>query len=166
MKGDIEDIKNIYANRKVDESLVKRYYNVYSNYITLEREAVYSSVLQNKFLDINNLRVLEVGAGTGANLSFFHRLGIPFSNIYANELIADRVVELKHNFPEVVVFEGNAEELNLDLKYDIVFQSTVFTSLLNDKLRFSIAKKCGIYYIKMELFCGMILFLTTLLIQM
>lgn len=141
MESDIEDIKNVYANRKADESIVKRHQNVYSNYITLEREALYSSVVRNKFIQINNLKVLEIGAGTGANLSFFHRLGIPYSNIYANELINDRVVALKQNFPEVIVFEGNAEELNTNQKYDIVFQSTVFTSLLNDKLRFSAAKK-------------------------
>lgn len=141
MKEEVDQIKNVYTNRKNDKHLAEKYDSPYSFYISKEREVVYESLIRECFSNIESLKILEVGAGFGGNLNFFYQMGIPYANIFANELMEDRLLQLKANFPLVTVIEGNAAEIKLDQKFDIVFQSTVFTSILSDNLRTALSEK-------------------------
>jgi len=88
-------------------------------------------------------KILEVGCGTGTNIIQFIRLGFDPSKITANELIEERVAILRTRLPNSVnILPGNAAELNLlSNSFDIVFQSMVFTSILDESMRKSLAKK-------------------------
>jgi ubiquinone/menaquinone biosynthesis C-methylase UbiE len=69
--------------------------------------------------DLSTLRLLEVGCGTGNNLLDFLRMGFPPQHLSGAELLPDRFqVALNMNVPEQ--------------SQDIVFVSTVFSSLLDD----------------------------------
>jgi len=48
---------------------------------------------------------------------------------------------LKKNLPISLILEGNALDLNSEKMFDIVFQSTAFTSILNEKFKREIALK-------------------------
>ncbi len=82
---------------------------------------------------LDELRVLEVGCGTGANLLELICLGFSPQYLAGNELLPQRVALARRNLPQAcAVFEGDASALRFqDACFDIVYQSTVFTSLLD-----------------------------------
>ncbi|TND08096.1 MAG: methyltransferase type 11 [Bacteroidetes bacterium] len=141
--SETDKIKARYEKRKEPGHIQAggAYAGRFSKEITLEREAVYERIIRNRFADISGIRVLEIGAGTGSNLSFFKRLGIKPGNITANELLEDRFDVLKTNHPDVENIPGDALQLPFSEKFDIVFQSTVFTSILDDDFRRKLAGK-------------------------
>jgi hypothetical protein len=105
-------------------------------YASREREAQYRKILLNWRHDLAQVRLLEVGAGDGSNLFFFHSLGIPWKSISANELLDERVTRLRENLPgEANVLPGDAMDVAPTEQFDIVFVSTVFSSILDNAFR-------------------------------
>jgi SAM-dependent methyltransferase len=88
-------------------------------------------------------KLLEIGCGTGNNLQFFISLGFLPANLVGNELLEERVEEARNRLPGAVkLIPGDASRLELpDNSFDIVFQSTVFTSILDMGFRMRLAKK-------------------------
>jgi len=70
-------------------------------------------------------------------------MGIKWENIHANELLDDRIIQLKENFPIIKIYEGDARDIFPDeeSKFDIIFQSTVFTSILDYNVKKELANK-------------------------
>lgn len=126
-----------YAKRK-DNS--PSYNSTYSKFIVEERNKIYSHVIKQYFKDIKSIKILEIGAGSGGNIDFFKSLGILPQNIYANELLKDRVVDLRKNHPDIHIIEGDANEIS-ENEFDVIFQSTVFTSILDNEFRIKLATK-------------------------
>jgi len=83
---------------------------------------------------LQNITLLEVGCGSGGNLLQLMRLGMNPANLSGNELQADRVAQAVRVLPsDIQVTSGNALDLKLpDGSLDVVFQSLVFSSLLDD----------------------------------
>jgi SAM-dependent methyltransferase len=84
--------------------------------------------------DFAALRVLEVGCGSGGNLLELLRLGFRPEHLVGVELLPGRAAEARHALPEALaVHAGDALALDLPAAgFDIVFVSTVFSSLLDD----------------------------------
>ncbi|MEO8151867.1 MAG: class I SAM-dependent methyltransferase [Rhizobacter sp.] len=84
--------------------------------------------------DLSALRVLEVGCGAGGNLLELLRLGFVPECLQGVELLPERCRLARKVLPEAVVLtEGDALQLQLAVQsQDIVFVSTVFSSLLDD----------------------------------
>lgn len=87
--------------------------------------------------------LLEIGCGSGLNLLQFMRLGFSPENLFANELLKDRMDVADHNLPRSIQrLPGDATTLDIkDQSYDIVFQSTVFSSILNDNFQDKLASE-------------------------
>lgn len=133
-----EEIIENYGNRINKE---KTYNSVYSKLADLEKQKKIKKTISN-FIKINsNKTVLEIGAGQGGNIPLLLSLGFNETNIYVNELLPERVSALKRNYPNIKLFEGNALNINFDRKFDVVFQSTVFTSILSENDRITLADK-------------------------
>ncbi|MGL4599579.1 MAG: hypothetical protein ACRCYO_18790, partial [Bacteroidia bacterium] len=138
----IDEIRQTYANRKNDPRVMEQ--GTFTHFITSivrEREALYAQVLKQTFTDLSKIKLLEIGAGGGHNLHFFHQLGIPMENLFANELLEDRQTMIRERFPQMTLFAGDARDIDESMQYDVIFQSTVFTSLPTDTLRNEIAVK-------------------------
>jgi SAM-dependent methyltransferase len=92
---------------------------------------------------IAELRVLEIGCGSGGNLLELIRLGFNPENLVANELLPDRARAARHNLPVACrIFEGDASGLKFEAgHFHIVYQSTVFTSLLDAAFQADLAAK-------------------------
>ena len=90
-----------------------------------------------------DLRVLEVGCGSGSNLLELLRMGFSPANLVGNELLPERSAAARLNLPEVSeVFAGDALQLPFEsATFDIVYQSTVFSSLLDDNFQVQLANK-------------------------
>lgn len=95
----------------------------------------------NKPLD--QIQVLEVGCGSGGNLLELLRMGFNPNNLIGNELLPERVDAARINLPLACRIEaGDASKINCeDESIDIVYQSTVFTSLLNNSFQEELANK-------------------------
>jgi SAM-dependent methyltransferase len=89
------------------------------------------------------LDVLEVGCGDGANLLELLRLGFDPARLVANELLPERVASARRRLPAAVtLWAGDATQLPLDsARFDIVLQSTVFSSLLDDAFQQRLAAR-------------------------
>jgi SAM-dependent methyltransferase len=83
---------------------------------------------------LESLEVLEIGTGYGDKLLELVQLGFDPARLVANELLPERAAVARQRLPAAIALhEGDASMLTLpDTHFDIVLQSTVFTSLLDD----------------------------------
>lgn len=90
-----------------------------------------------------SMRVLEIGCGYGDNLLQFIRWGFSPENLVGNELLEDRSEAARQLLPaKTQILRGDACELDLEEQsFDIVLQSTVFTSILNDDFQRRLASR-------------------------
>jgi ubiquinone/menaquinone biosynthesis C-methylase UbiE len=91
------------------------------------------------FLD--TIKILEIGCGTGYWLREFIKWGARPQNITGVDLLEDRLVEARRLSPEGVKIEcGSAGKLSFkDMSFDLVLQSTVFSSVLDPCMKRQIA---------------------------
>ena len=84
--------------------------------------------------DLSTLRLLEVGCGGGDNLLELLRLGFAPSNLVGIELLPERFALARQALPAALrLIEGDALQAEIaPASFDIVFVSTVFSSLLDD----------------------------------
>lgn len=140
--SEVDHIIERYQRRKNNLKVIRHSnYFYFNHFMSSERELKYEDILRKKFTYIPNIKIIEIGAGSGSNLLFFHRLGILYENIWANELLEERGSLLKQNLPNSTIHIGDAMDLNYKEKFDIVFQSTVFTSILDADFKQKLANK-------------------------
>jgi SAM-dependent methyltransferase len=91
--------------------------------------------------DLSALRLLEVGCGGGDNLLELLRLGFAPEHVSGAELLPERCAQARRRLPaSVVLHEGDALLMPVEAgSQDIVFVSTVFSSLLDDAFQQQLA---------------------------
>lgn len=107
-----------------------------------ERErAIIRWVISCGIAPVSEKRLIEIGCGGGGNLLTLLKLGFQPHNLVANELIAERAASAREVLPNAVeVIVGDACALDLDTEsFDVVFQSTVFTSILDRRVQQELA---------------------------
>ncbi len=92
---------------------------------------------------VQNRRVLEIGCGDGSNLLELIALGFRPEHLVGNELLEERAALARHRLPAATqVLVGDASQLVCqDATFDIVYQSTVFTSLLDGAFQHKLARR-------------------------
>src|ERR1022692_2082005 len=87
-------------------------------------------------------RLLEIGCGSGRNFFEFLRLGFRPELMVGNDLLPDRACAARGNLPPTLaIIDGDALELDIpEASFDIVFQSTVFTSILDPQVQDALAR--------------------------
>lgn len=109
-----------------------------------EREKrILAAFARHGYGSLEERRILEVGCGTGSWLRELVRWGALPENIVGIDLLSDRIAEAKVLCPSGIrLICGNAEKLQFsDGTFDVVFQSTVFTSILNDAMKIQTARE-------------------------
>lgn len=83
--------------------------------------------------DFATLRLVEVGCGSGANLLELLRFGFRAEHLVGIELLPERLAQARERLPAALVLHaGDATAVDLPAaSQDIVFVSTVFSSLLD-----------------------------------
>ncbi|HZF79866.1 MAG TPA: class I SAM-dependent methyltransferase [Rubrivivax sp.] len=91
--------------------------------------------------DLASLRIAEVGCGGGGNLLEFLRLGCQPQHLFGAELLPERFAQARAVLPAgTTLWLGDATHAPLHAaSQDIVLQSTVFSSLLDDAFQQQLA---------------------------
>lgn len=94
-------------------------------------------------LPLSDKRLLDVGCGTAGDLLALVRLGFDPDNLVGFELLDHLVQRARHRLPPSVRIEcGDALALPAQAaSFDVVMQSTVFTSLLDDDFQRRLAQR-------------------------
>ncbi|HMT93827.1 class I SAM-dependent methyltransferase [uncultured Thiothrix sp.] len=91
----------------------------------------------------NDKSLLEIGCGNGNNLLEFLRFGFHPEYLSGSELLEERVIAARHVLPiDVIIYSGDSTLANIPQNsQDIVFQSVVFSSLLDNNFQQILANK-------------------------
>jgi ubiquinone/menaquinone biosynthesis C-methylase UbiE len=109
-----------------------------------ERERRLLAVLkQYGVTPLETKKILEIGCGTGHWLREFIKWGACPQHLTGVDLLADRVDEARRLCPEAVSLQcENAAALAFpDATFDLVLQATVFTSVLDSRVKQQIASE-------------------------
>jgi SAM-dependent methyltransferase len=129
--------------RRIDEELYDPFVP-FNTMAILERFRGIIRLIARGGLDpVSSRTVLEIGCGNGANLLQLLLLGFRPENLVGNELLEERATLARRRLPSSTrVIMGDAAELALgDETFDIVYQSTVFTSILDDSFQQKLANR-------------------------
>ena len=144
MPNELDAIRNRYARR---EQITVDCYSpldpaVYMTEQEKERKLI-RWVHSAQLAPLADKRVLEIGCGSGGNLLQFIRLGFRPEHLVGNELLEERAAQARHILPaDVRILAGDAATVDLGSEqFDVVFQSTVFTSILNDTFQQTLANR-------------------------
>ena len=93
------------------------------------------------WVDLIDKHAVEVGCGAGGNLLELLRLGFSPDKLTGIELLPDRAAHARHVLPKALhLIEGDACQAPIGPgTQDLVLQSTVFSSLLDDATRTTLA---------------------------
>jgi SAM-dependent methyltransferase len=93
--------------------------------------------------DLRRLHLVDVGCGYGGHLLTFVRCGFAPENLSGIELLPDRFAAARARLPAAVtMYQGDANSTSLPAEsQDVVYQSTVFSSLLSDDYQLSLAEQ-------------------------
>lgn len=123
-----------YARRPADPWRYQRL-NPAALWPAQERERAIAAGLRRRgWLDLAGRRLVEVGSGDGANLLAMLQLGFAPAHLTGIELLAERHVRARERLPAAVqLLHADAAGVDLaEASQDVVLQSTVFSSLLDD----------------------------------
>jgi SAM-dependent methyltransferase len=101
--------------------------------------AVMSMLLDAELTDFAHLRLLEVGCGTGGNLLRFIRWGFDPANLAGNDLLEERAAVARSRLPASVTIDTIDASTMGAGDFDIVHQSMVLSSILEDDLQQRVA---------------------------
>jgi SAM-dependent methyltransferase len=136
-------IRGAYAKRCPDDTRYSWFSPGYL-YMVQERErGVLKLLKQNGFEPLTKRKVLEIGCGTAYWLRDLIKWGARPENVTGLDLVPDRVVEARKLSPEAVTIQcGSATKLLFPNEtFDLVFQSTVFTSILDRRMKQQVASE-------------------------
>lgn len=109
-----------------------------------ERERELLRLLSGRGLnDLSETRILEIGCGSGLWLQQFVRWGARPENLTGLDLLPERIEDARRLCPSGVTFhcQSAASLANIGRPFDLVLQSTVFTSILDPGMKQQIAKE-------------------------
>jgi len=107
------------------------------------QRAIAALLVRLGWTELRDLRLVEVGCGTGTNLVEFLRLGFQPEHLSGIELLDDSATRARAVLPAAVrILVGDAAAMKNSIppvSQDIVYQATVFSSILDDRFQAELA---------------------------
>jgi ubiquinone/menaquinone biosynthesis C-methylase UbiE len=145
MDNDLERLKKAYFLRKQQTKLLDRYSllnpsNLFA--VQMRQSSMFPILTKHGFFKLNRKNALEIGCGTGSILLELQTLGFPAKSVFGIDILSDRLSESKKILPLNPLL--NADGQNLPFKscrFDLVLQFTAFSSILDDKVKITMASE-------------------------
>jgi SAM-dependent methyltransferase len=134
-------IRAAYGKRQADDARYS-WFNPGHLFIVHERERRLLTLLhRHGFAPLNSKKILEIGCGTGYWLREFINWGARPENVTGIDLLPERLVKARQLCPPTVrIHRASAAQLPfINETFDLVFQATVFTSILDRDLKAQVA---------------------------
>ncbi|HZP44567.1 MAG TPA: class I SAM-dependent methyltransferase [Candidatus Binataceae bacterium] len=134
-------IKAVYAGRTADDIR----YSAFNSAHLLAVQQLHAEILallhRRGHADLRSQTILDVGCGRGELLRRLLDWGARPANVVGIDLLPERIAEAKALSPaDLRLVCGSARQLDLpSASFDLVFQLTVFTSILERRLKQEIA---------------------------
>lgn len=139
-----ERIQKVYRER--DALLpagLYSHFNPGSLFLKQQCERALLSLLLKHGMDLlADKKILDLGCGTGGILGDFLKYGAEPENLYGIDILEDRVLKARYRYPNFNLYHGDARDLPFeDNFFDVVFQFTVFTSILDGEIKAKVARE-------------------------
>jgi ubiquinone/menaquinone biosynthesis C-methylase UbiE len=134
-------IREAYGKREVHDVRYSWFNPAYPFMVQQRERRLLDLLNRHNFADLESKTILEVGCGTGQWLRDFIKWGARPENVTGIDLLPDRVSRARRLCPPAVrIHCASAAQLPFyDETFDIVLQSTVFTSILDADLKRHVA---------------------------
>lgn len=144
MNCEQQRLTEVYKQRAT-QGKDRRYdrFSDYYLYFCQRRERVLASLLKTfRKTHTSEMKLLEVGCGRGEWLQVFLLWGFHPSNLYGFDLLDYRLLVARRIHPRIHLWQGDARQIPCPNEtFDIVFQSTVFTSIPNSEIKAAVARE-------------------------
>jgi SAM-dependent methyltransferase len=146
LENEAAEVRRRYDRRLADAGAESVYHPARLDRVLLRqrKEMHIAKRLRQRWLPrIPAARVLEVGCGSGANLAMFMAFGFAPENLCGVELLEERVAAAHRLLPSgISVTFGDATRQGYAAgSFDIIIQSTVFSSILDPGVRAELARQ-------------------------
>jgi ubiquinone/menaquinone biosynthesis C-methylase UbiE len=142
---DITRLKKEYAAREIRLLGDDRYSFLNPAYLFMrhQRQRIELAILKkNIVMDCKEVKVLEIGCGRGGILKEYLLYGIKPVRLFGTDLLLDRAIDARQSLSQVPISCADAQDLPYSKgSFDIVLQYTVFSSILDVKIKKNIAKE-------------------------
>ncbi len=133
-----------YARRT--RAIPSDYYSLWQPanfFMHTSRTRIFFQMLQaNRPVRFSTQKILEIGCGYGGWLPDFVRWGVPMHQVAGIDIDQSRLYAAQRHLPLADLRLGNAASLPWpDHSFDVVVQSTVFSSILQPEVRRIVAKE-------------------------
>ena len=140
---DIKRLRKEYTRRAQSAGRDDRYSSTNPAYqwlMATRHQAIIELLDHFRRKDLSQLRILEMGCGSGGVLQEFISLGAEPSNLYGVDLLFDRLRVASCNLPACSYITANGQQLPLPAdSFDLVLQFTAFSSILDPSTKLSMA---------------------------
>jgi ubiquinone/menaquinone biosynthesis C-methylase UbiE len=144
-KTELDRISFVYEKYESDGSYKTKWdrSNPGNAWIVKEREEkILNAVRRHGFDSLVSKTILDVGCGGGGFLSSWLRYGASEQKVHGIDLLRNRIHKARQKTPGVNLFVGSGQYLPFDAaSFDIVMQSTLFTSVLDPGIREDIGQE-------------------------
>lgn len=139
-----ERIKAAYEKRK--DGIPSGKYSFFNpgNYFMVQRRdhEIINALRRYGITSLGNLKILDIGCGTGGELRNFLRYGASPENLVGIDLLSDRIEQAKKISPNIEFRCGDASKLPYPENcFDMALQFTVFTSILDPEMKKRVASE-------------------------
>lgn len=141
---ELERIKQEYQRR--NEKIPSDYYSLSrpeNSFMHIKKiKKIKNYLIDLNYLPMRDKKILDVGCGSGQGLLDFQDLGVCQENLFGIEIDKKRLNRAKEELPQSKLIVGDASNLPWEKEsFDLVNQSTVFTSILNGEMKRKIASE-------------------------
>lgn len=143
--NELDRIRTEYARREVEFAGNDRYslFNPAQLFIIQQRQrAVFRLVRAQGYFSLADMKILEVGCGTGGVLLEMLSFGALANRLHGTDLLPERLTEACSRLGGVPMTCSDGQNLPYaSQQFDIVMQFTVFSSVLDDAVKAHLAEE-------------------------
>jgi ubiquinone/menaquinone biosynthesis C-methylase UbiE len=137
-----ERIRSVYR-RRPEAGLYTCFNPAFLFHVQERERGVLSCLMRQGFTELTSKTILDLGCGAGFWIREFIKWGARPENISGIEIIPERLARARETCPpRVTLAHANAADIQArDESFDIVLQSTVFTSVVDPAIKRRIASE-------------------------